>query len=359
MTATVWACVKDPGGTNGVLPVVAELRKRGVGVLVIANGKAPELKVVQELGTYFVARSSEEVLATLPLPKLLITSMCSKGGVGRDLVPFMRKRGIPTVAGQDQWGSYLATDWADPRFYPDMIWVGDEQGDAIVRRAWPTFGGDIWVTGYPALDRYAMQPSPPADDACANALPSGSGDAPLVFFAGGLAGTSATLALVVRALNKTAGKRGVDFIPRQHPRMRDDARDEVDAWNSALKEFTAGSLRGDESFSIRSLLEVADVVVGTTSTVLLEAAALRKQVISVLTPAEVERYRTATGGLMKEFPLVTLGCAEKVTNQRELERALRSALRGNLGLRAKQILRLQLDGKNAVRAADRVMALLT
>lgn len=356
MSIDIWACVKDPGGTNGVLPVVAELRKRGFDALVIANGKAPELPVVQALDRYLVVRTPDDVLGILPPARVLITSMCSKGGVGRDLVPLMRERGIHTVAGQDWWGGQLMTNWPDPRFYPDAIWVGDDQAAVIVKKAWPAFQGQTWVTGLPALDRYAS-----LDVAATRMRVRESCDVldgkTIVLYAGEIVGTGAVLSRIVNALNEIG--HPIVLIPRQHPRMPNDAPGEFALWREACERFNAGVLLGETSaLSTTDLVAAADVVIGETSTVLMEAVVLGKQVIAVLFPDGIERYRRSTGGLIEEFPLTALGCAAKATNQDELAAALRVAVTGDLGLRAAQARAFPLDGMNASRVADRVMSLL-
>jgi hypothetical protein len=43
MRYDVWAVVQDPGETNGMLPVVDELRKGGHSVRLLASGKALEI----------------------------------------------------------------------------------------------------------------------------------------------------------------------------------------------------------------------------------------------------------------------------------------------------------------------------
>ncbi len=102
----ILAVCKDPGGTNGVLPVVKVLRKDfGLDVRLIANGKAAEL-LANTNEDYEVLRSAEEITRRYPKPKLMFTSVCSRGGVGRDLVPSLRDV-CPTVALHDFWGTRL------------------------------------------------------------------------------------------------------------------------------------------------------------------------------------------------------------------------------------------------------------
>lgn len=360
MSKRVWAVVKDPGGTNGVLPVVSVLREHGVQVNLIAHGKAPELPQVRALGTYLVVGPDpQEVLATLPLPDAHITSMCSEGGVGRDLIPLLRERGAPTVAAQDFWGGALVQLFRDPQYWPDYICANDELGADIVCRAWPGFTRErIWVTGFPAMDKYAQVDAATVRSRVRDQLGVQEG-LPLVLFAGQLEGTSQLLAQVVSALNAIADTIGVAFAPRQHPRLRNNAPDEIEPWNKALASFAGAQLLADTSACpTPDMVAAADVAVSSFSTVLVEAACLRKPVIAINDPVEMARLRESVGGVMDEFPLVELGCARKVTSPQELREALHTALTSGLGLRGAQERHFTLDGKNAERAADRVLALL-
>lgn len=361
MSKRVWTVVKDPGGTNGVLPVVKVLRERGVHVDVIAHGKAPELSQVKEFGTYLVAGPDPQaVLATLSLPDAYITSMCSEGGVGRDLIPFLRERGVPTIAAQDFWGGALVRLFSDQKHWPDYIWVNDDLGADIVQRAWAGFlRENIWVTGFPAMDKYAAVDVEGTRARVRRTL-GVKGQLPLALFAGDLKGTSAVLAQVIAAFNKLAQESILcAFAPRQHPRMTNDSPEESPLWQGALERFIGGQLLADtSSVATPEMVAAADVVVANFSTVLIEAACLRKQVIAINDEAQMAQFREAVGGIMNEFPLVELGCAHKTTSPGEMRDALRSGLQGKLDLREAQENHFALDGKNAERAAERVLALL-
>ena len=99
-----------------------------------------------------------------------------------------------------------------------------------------------------------------------------------------------------------------------------------------------------------SLIAASSVVLASYSTVLVEAAALRKSAIAVLYPDTAEMYRELAG--MWEFPLVSLGCCAKATNREELCYLLQSAFGGDLGLRENQEKIFRLDGQNARRVAN-------
>lgn len=368
----VWAVVKDPGGTNGVLPVVDVLRApvsrggMGLKVLTVANGKAVELlKGKEGVEAY---DSPDRILAAHDLPKMLVTSMCSKGGVGRDLVPLLRNRGIPTIALQDFWGVRLQNDWADAKFWPDAICVNDEVGAKIVRSAWADYDSRrIKVTGYPAQDKLASLDIERVATNVRDTL--GIGDDKSVVVYGGhyndgkIKKSGETLCEIVEALN--AISRSVYFIPRAHPRMKDNAPEELPKWEYALKRFNAGVLITDTSYKdMTPLLALVSanrgVIASVFSTVLVDAAALGcGNNISILYPeAGMACFDEEMGGSLKEFPLVDLGCTAKATNRKELIELLRRAFSGGLGFESKQAATFKLDGQNAARAAKEAVTLI-
>ena len=349
---TIWAVCKDSGGTAGILPVVDALMMASHTVRLFADGKAIDL--LPRLGRdFFACTSVDDVLSRYPneRPNLFLTSMCSGGGVGRDLVPHLR--GVcPIVALQDTYGARLLTDWSEFRFRPDFICVNDEVGAHIVHEAWPDMPANrIKITGYPALDRYSGYNAADVAIKTRQTLQLESGKAIVVYF-GQVARTGEVLQEVVVALNEL--RQDLYFIPRQHGRMVTDAPEQMSYWQAALADFKGGTLIKDTSaVETASLLASADVVLAMYSTVLTEAAVLRKQSIAVLYPdVGMQQFLTETGGVMTEFPLVRLGCTVKVSLRQELTDALIAALGRGLGLEANQSRYFLADGKNAQRVVE-------
>lgn len=351
----IWFVCKDPGGTNGILPVYDHLKREGLPVVLIANGKAVEL--LQTQGREFVYSFSG------PSPRVLVTSMCSGGGLGRDVIPTFRGR-YPTVALQDFWGSYLWSDWADHQWWPDYIVVNDEVGAQIVREAWPNFGDKrIKILGYPALDKYAGVDTASVRQEVHEKLGM-KDDRPMVLYAGQLDGTSHALAEVCNALTfiRPRSLPTVNLMPRLHPRLRTNAPHEYKQLNQALHTLGYGLVWPfTEICETAELVQAADIVVSEWSTVLVDAAAARRVPIAVLYPGEGQaRFERALGGDVKEFPLVSLGCAAKATSRRELTQVLSEAVAGKLHeqLRPAQEQHFKVDGKNAQRVADFIKSLL-
>ena len=353
----IWIICKDPGGTAGVLPIFYKLRELGKEVTLFANGKAVDL--LPEIESDFKAyKSAEELLKdNLVLPEILVTSMCSKGGVGRDLVPMLRGLDIPTVALQDFWGSRLGTDWKDPQYWPECICVNDPVASKIVLKAWPDFSEErIQITGYPALDQYANYD--PVQSRVKMRQKLGIvGNIPVILFAGQVQGTGDVIETVIEASNKLEDE--ISLIIREHPRMRDDAPKEITKWEKAIESFNNGSLVESSSFDTSLVLAAADVVLGAFSTVLVHAAVLQKEVIAVLFPDQgMAEFRRQGGGFRDEFPLVSLGCAVQAKDQKNLSEFLDKALNEGLGLEKNQEQTFCLDGKNAERVVQKVLECL-
>ena len=348
----IWSVCNDPGGTNGVLPVAKKLYEMGHKSIIIPNGKALEL--LPNMGIEFL--TLDKALEVAPEPDAVVTSMCSEGGIGLNLVPLMRLAGIPTVALQDYWGARLWTSWADPTFRPTYICVNDEIGAEIVLRAWPNFDrNNIVITGFPAMDKYASLDIKSTTTRVKSTL-NLTLDKPIVFYASQIERENEIISEVVAALNEI--KADIYFVPRSHPRMKNNAPAEVPKWEQALANFTGGTLIDSSACDTSSVIAAADIVISTYSTVNIEAACLRKANISVLYPEVGMQLFKAELPYLDDFPLVQLGCSAKATDRQELVRLIKMALVNKLGLREAQEKNFPLDGKNAQRAAELVSSLI-
>lgn len=354
MRKKVFLFCKDPGGTAGIVPVFHALqREPGMTVHLFANGAAVQL--LSKAGEQFTAvERNAQALSRYGIPDILITSMCSDGGVGRDLFPVVG--GIArTVCLQDYWGGQLSLAFAKRVFWPDVICVNDRIGEAGVRKAWPTFDPkNIVQTGYPALDRYAGYD---VDEVgmTGRALLGAHGHWPIVLFAGQLRHSAHALAELVACLNDIG--EPVFLVAREHRLMRENAPEEMPTWEMALGGFKSGTVIDPTRADVQQSIAATTVVVSMYSTMLIEAAALRKQNISLLYPDYgMAEFLESTGGVYDEAPLASLGCSAKAANRTGLRQLLEAALTGHgLGLTAAQEKYFQLDGNNARRVVDAIL----
>lgn len=354
----VLAVVKDPGGINAVLPVGAELRKSSASVQVVANGKAVEL--LPAMNVEHVAESSAEaVIQKFGEPKILLTSMCSDGGVGRDLVPLLHGKSV-TVAVQDFWGARLWTEWADPKFRPDHLIVPDSGAKDIVHTAWPDFDPEhIHALGWVAFDKYVDMYPKRAQIAADTRRVLGIADSkPILLFCGGGDETGMLLDSLVSALNDVP----TDFyvMARPHPRTKNNYPNEMIPWQEALANLKRGTLVVDffGQTDGPSLIAAADVVVADFSTMLIEAAMLRKPAISLWYP-EVQRFwNREIGGRAPMFPLISMGCALCVQSPQYLADVIANALNGHVTIKENQESMFPNTEKSASRAAEFIRSLL-
>ena len=352
----VWAVCKDPGGTASILPAVRELRRRRVPVTLFGNGKAVEL--LTNRGEKFTpASDTQSVLSQHSPPRVLLTSMCGDGGVGRDLVPLLWDQS-KIVAVQDFWGAQLLTSWSDQQYRPHVICVNDRVGSELVEKAWPDFHpSQVIITGYPALDKYVNYDATKADRATRDTLDI-TLDEYVILFGGQLEGSGAMLSELIEALNVIGTP--ITLIARPHPRMSNDAPEEMTLWSQSLRQRQTGRIVDSAKVSdVRALISTASLVVSMYSTMLVEAAVMRRDNISLLYPkVGAKQLCESTGGLMSDFPLVTLGCSQKAEHIDQLIQLIRRAINTSLALRADQERTFRLDGHNSSRVADLIASLM-
>lgn len=354
MSKPILVVVKDPGGTNALLPVVAALREQGCEVVLLADGNAATR--AQEIGARVLTIT--QIVEQYPDPALLVTSTCSGGGLGRELIPLFRGR-CETIAFQDFWGARMNTDWKDPMYRPHRLFVPDDEGVAIAQRLWPDFGPErIQTTGFTAMDRLHEIRNGEAAWAIRDRLDMPDPIWPVVLFAGQLRGTSTFLKEVVDAVN--AAERKVYFIFRAHPRLERDAPEEAALCEEVLKTLTAGRVirNSHEHYpSSDVLIAGSDVTLARSSTTLVEAAYLLRPAIAVLFPETgLASLVESTQGALTDFPLTRLGCTATASSHAQLRGLLRRVYDGTLAreLRPNQIKHCKNDGKRASNAALRL-----
>jgi len=346
----IWIATKDPGGHNALSPVQEVLENREHSVLSIVHGKAIDMAHAEKI-PHVVAHdaSPEPLLHWLTLPDIFITSMCGEGGVGRNLIPELKKRGIPTIGMQDYWGTELRKAFADPLYWPRALCVQDPLGMELVQEAWPTYSNEcIKITGQPAFDSLITYAK--VDTQAHFRTELGCTEKwPIVLYAGQLQESAETLLSLIRTLNQLPHK--VYLIPLLHPRLPNDAPEEVFLHSQAVAEFHNGIVVDRDTLSTDQLVATSNVVVTMFSTVLITAAYLEKECVSVLLPNAGEAQLKKAG--LEFLPMEKLRCCAVARNQKEIDEIIPKALsKKGLGLRRNQRKHFANDGKSAVRIAD-------
>ena len=358
--SSIWVVCKDAGGTNNLLPILPLLRNAGHEVkLFLHEGGKGETSIKTANEPFEAVNTAEEVIQKYGKPNLLVTSMCSDGGVGRDLIPILRDLDAPTAAIQDFWGGRLNTDFKNKKFHPDLITINDKAGFVIVHNVWGRRQTDtlVAVTGYPRLDAFANLNRAKLEES-GRELYGIRDDLPIVLYSGQIWHAGSMLEKVVQSLNHI--KIPCHLLTSRHPRMATEApEEETKMWRWAETSVDSHVRLHREAKSNLETILVSSVVVGQYTTVLVDAAALGKQNISLLYPEYgASAFQREFGGVMEEFPLVSLGCTAEVKNDRELRETFARALGKGLNLESDQAETFRLDGRNSLRTVEKILDLL-
>lgn len=362
----ILAACRDPGGVKGIIAVAQELVSRNKEVILLAEGQAIEILEDKkwDFSTFFGEAAGQKVIKRFGIPEALLTSFCEAGPrVAQQLVGLLKNK-CPVIGISDLWQDSLIPGWVDLRPRLDYICVNDCTDIKIILEAWPEFSPDnIKVTGWPAFDEFTNVNVLREGKTVRAKLGIATDDQrPIVFLAGQIYHNGLLATEVVHCLNCLTDE--VIFIPRQHPRFaRDAPKEEKEKWEQAIQHFSKGTMIDCSKIpQAISIIIISSVVISFFSTVLAEAAVLRKPNISIWYPVLAKYYQDEIiSGYEDEFPAITLGCSAKATNREELVELIKKAILAGedpLGLKQAQEKHFRLDGKNAKRVADLVMSIV-
>lgn len=362
---------------NDVRPIGDILSEMGHEVFRLANGVSVEhLRAAGKEVTQVV--STKQALWLCPNPDVLLTSMCSDGGVGRDLAPLLRGK-AKIVAVQGQWWARVGPgeSWHDRIYRPDYLIVNDRVGKDIVGTAWPDFPRmRMRSLGFAALD--ALHGFDVVESRSWVRTRLGiSPETYVVYVSGQLWGSGEVMEEITVVLEEITvvldalyarSRRDVVILASKHPRFdlsNPELAVEASRWEASLakmKHVRCISLpRPGESVSELYRIACADLVVGGFSTALMHAAGLRKPAISVMYKnGDMERqFIKEAGGLIDRYPLVTLGAVAEARSSHELTKNVALAVSGELESRLLpyQQMYVAVDGGSARRTADFITSL--
>lgn len=334
--------------------VTHELRKSGEEVLSLAQADSSAERVLGEADELFQSVASvEEIIEFIGTlrPRTVLTSWCTE--IGRAAVPVLNERGVLTALVEDSWWHGGVLDQLSLVERPRLVCVGTEYDRNRALVAW--FGCPdhrVQVTGWPAFDRYArLNASAIARDGRKEL--GLYGDWPIIFLGvDNLSGSGQMVVDFVECLNEIG--QPVYLVPGFHPAFDRRVPEERPVTEEALGRFKSGVLVGRGTVETTKLVATADIVTAMFSTVLTEAAVLRKQAIAILYSDTGLRHMQAEMGV-EEFSLVALGCAAKAGNRGELREILERALGPGLELEKAQRRTFRLDGLNARRVAELII----
>jgi hypothetical protein len=327
-----------PGDANNVLPVARYLREIGQEVVLVATEPTAADIFIREKSFFRMYWSAATVMKEIPDPSAVLTGMGSFQVLG-DLIADYRDGEIRTVTLLDPGDGGMAKEWIDIRYEPGIVCVNDQDAKERIMRSLIVPEPFVVVTGSPAFDRYVGYEAEEVSVEVRKKLGM-TEDWPVVLYAGQLEGTSAYLYKVISALNTL---EYVYFMVRKHPRMETDGKLEILPWQTAMMSIdkTRVTIIDTSSYQdIQPLIAAADVVVAQNSTVLVEAALLRKAAIAQ----------------DNNFWLARCKCAIVAPRSDDLYEALRACFDGKLLIRRIQERHLIIDGKSAERVGGVVLA---
>lgn len=358
---TIVAVTNDPGGSANVVPVVRELRRRGVmSHLFTTKGGWFDGNSPSDLSLPVLTTDSDNIGDLIP--DILITSMDSNVGnvpngpnLGRDMAMLM-PRGKVVVAITDGWDGAQVNPaiWAKRECRPDYIIVNDKTGAQMVLETNPWLGSDcVKILGWPALDALAGRDLANMHREARAKLGIPESEF-VIIFCGQLQYTGEGLMKLVRAIDNQ--KKRVTLIARPHPRMGTDPvyTKERERWDEALAFFRRNNL-GEikDSSHIKDgneVLAAADLAVSLNSNMLRDATIMGIDCICI-------RDHIPTKDRTR-FPLIELGCAFDTAGQASLSDLVEQAINERICIEEIRGKAFRLDGMNTKRVADFITTLL-
>ena len=274
--------IRDVGAVNACLPVISILKERGVPVSVYAEDPASgRLKGKLEI----ITEGDITVLLDSVRPSLVVVSPSTAGGtIPVDLTDEAKKRNLRVVLVEDLWSGHSSSRW---NFLPDSVCVADEFAKELILRSWSNYPkSNIHVTGSPVFDKFVNMQVQFFKRRLREILELDK-DWPVIYFAGEVWGMVQAVPMFIEALN------GLDIqvylILRDHPKVTsvnapDEFRRIYLEYHKALIKLEVGKIVDSKELTSDEVNAGADIVVGISSTMLVEACYMHKPVLHIWTP---------------------------------------------------------------------------
>jgi hypothetical protein len=300
--ATVVAVAGDPGGANALGPVIELLRaqQRPVAALAYREARGVWAKrglAFEELSETTGVAAAERRLLELRTERLLTATSFNGFDLEKLFIAASRTCGIPSLSVLDFWAGYrdrFSNSDGELAYLPDAIAVMDEYcRQEMIQEGFD--GRHLHVTGQPAFDEledHRQHNVPATRAAVRRRLEVEPASRLLVFLSQPLAqlfGADVSssryrgytehtvLASLIEALGHIAARRQAPMVLliRPHPRERIEDLQMHKARATGVRILLDGGGDG------RSLVRAADLVVGMTTVLLVEACLLGCVVVSL------------------------------------------------------------------------------
>jgi len=334
---------EHPGGLQAIMAVWMQLVLLGYDVhIVVPCGSSAEVVLSNSDSANIPWQAwdtAEEVLREHKDAVVLVASMCASGGFLEALVQGFRHGPRIFIQEIGQGGLDLPA--------PDVFCIGDPDSIERIRKISEFSQVRFEVTGFPSLDEVAGWRLTPKEIREARYKLGMEDDSrPSVLFVGDVEASTVDDLREVVLSTKASGK-DTYLIARPHPRMKDDA---CAGWDGVLEDLKTGSIEAiDASDFEGKIVAVVDVVIGRGSTMMVHAAILGKQVISVLYPEQARILFDITG--IPHFFLALCGCATEADDKSKLDAYVASALKDSPKLTSHQNVHWEKTGEAALEVA--------
>lgn len=340
--------LRDVGSVNACLPAIEKLKKDDFPISVYAEGASYEcLKGKLSL----IVQCPIDYLLDFIKPSLVVATCATTGGtIPIDLTTKAKQRNLLVVLVEDMWAAHSAFKWD---ILPDGVCATDEFSKSLILKSWPGYPeSHIHITGSPVFDKFVDIDVGSARHKLRDSLGL-SENWPVVFFpaTGLIKGMTRIIQMLVEALNGL--NIPVYLILRDHPSI---TFSEASEYREALKGLKTGQVVDSSKLNSNEVNAGSDIVVGTFSTMTVEACYLRKPVLIISTSEINQLLAESTNNALNQWPLINLGAALKAGSVDEIKNCLNQILAGDTTEMFKaQRKHFQTDGLSADRIANVIL----
>jgi len=276
-------CIADAPGPAEMLAPVIPMLKKDFEVHVVAVGTA--MNILQSLGAIacedelLVDNAYKEIK-----PDILVSAISSLTNgpyINNAFVRIAHGNNIPVISLQDIWGNHRCLQNKDVMSHINAVCVLDEFAALLWKQ--DGFNGEVFVTGSPAFDRFAILDVTKERNRLRQELNFDEKDRIILFAGQGtphhIEKDKKTFAYVCEAIRILRQNMSIKLIARHHPRAVETAY--YDEYGHDIEMIDTSVFKlADE------IVPVADVVISMSSTLLLHACFMRIPAVSVLLPEQ-------------------------------------------------------------------------
>ena len=340
-------CIADaPGPAEFLAPVISLLLKDN-DVSIVAVGTA--MSVLEPFGAIRCDDESAvaDMLAKIK-PDLVVSAISSLTHgpyVNNAFLQIARERNVPVICLQDIWGNHRMPQNKDIMSRISAVCVLDDYAASLWRE--DGFTKDIFITGNPAFDRFAVLDVKKERARLRVQLHLDDADRVILFAGQGtpqhIEADKKTFAYITEAIRGLSATMPVKLIARYHPRAIETGY--YEEYAHGIEMIDTSALHAEFSDEV---LPAADVIISMFSTNLVHACYVRIPGVSVLLPEWgratlnniglddfAPNKMGATAGVYHDDPTELTGIFTKIFSDESFRSRMRRAQEKNFPLDAK------------------------